>query len=223
MTRNELTRRVWILRLGGAAALTGFSGSGLDAAGGKLPPGLYEPSLEHLAHSLKTPVAPDSLRGVARHFAHEEFLLIQELTGLMLGEEPSSPPVPEIAVWIDLVVGRSENVCSAARALSPMHRHLAVNYYGEGAVRELETEEPWKICREGLADLKQAGFQRRDHSARLAHLVEREKAEDAFTVWLKRRVLDGFYTSKEGLRELDYKGNSVYAESPGCEHDYGDQ
>jgi len=28
----------------------------------------------------------------------------------------------------------------------------------------------------------------------------------------------GFYTSKEGLKELDYKGNSFYSVSPGCDH-----
>lgn len=102
-----------------------------------------------------------------------------------------------------------------------MHRRLALDYYGEQAVHELETDEPWKICRSGLAALKQTGFQRLDSLARLAHLAEEEKAGDPFTARLKRRVLDGFYTSKEGLRELDYKGNSFYAESPGCEHGEG--
>lgn len=218
MSANELTRRVWILRLGGAAALTGIRGSDLNAASSKLPPGLYEPSLQHLAHSLQAP-ADASLTGAPRYFAPEDFQLIQELTALILGEEPSTAPVPEIAAWIDLIAGRSESVCSAARALSPMHRRLAVDYYGAKAVRELETEEPWKICQDGLAALKQAGFPRIDRPARLAYLAELEDAGDPFTVWLKRRALDGFYTSKEGLRELDYKGNSFYAESPGCEHD----
>ena len=59
MMRDEFTRRAWILRLGGATILTGFSGSGLDAQesgaseSGKLPPGLYQPSLDHLAHAPK--------------------------------------------------------------------------------------------------------------------------------------------------------------------------
>jgi hypothetical protein len=162
------------------------------------------------------------LTGMPRYFAPEDSVLILELTALILGEELFTAPVPEIAAWIDLIVGGSESVCSAARALSPMHRQLAVDYYGAEAVRELESEEPSKICREGLAALRQAGFQRLDRPARLAQLAELEKAGDPFTVWIKRRVLDGFYTSKEGLQELDYKGNSIYAESPGCEHK-GDQ
>lgn len=219
MNPTELTRRVWILRLGGVAAVTGIRGSDLNAAGSNLPPGLYEPSLHHLAHSLRAPAAAPSLPGAPGYFAAEDFQLIQELVALVLGEEPSTPPVPAITVWIDLIVGRSEGVCSAARALSPMHRQLAVDYYGAKAVRELETEEPWKICQNGLASLRRAGFSRLDLPARLAYLAGLERAGDAFTVWLKHRTLDGFYTSKEGLRELDYKGNSFYSESPGCEHD----
>src|ERR1700689_4757852 len=61
-----LTRRQWILRLGEAAVLAGFSGSASEelAAGYEpqapgaavvptaLPPGLYDPSGEHMAHAL---------------------------------------------------------------------------------------------------------------------------------------------------------------------------
>ena len=33
---------------------------------------------------------------------------------------------------------------------------------------------------------------------------------------LKAESIRGFYTSRRGLKELDFKGNSFYAESPGC-------
>jgi hypothetical protein len=29
-------------------------------------------------------------------------------------------------------------------------------------------------------------------------------------------LIRGFYTSRLGLKELDYKGNAFYAESPSC-------
>lgn len=59
MTCDEFTRRGWILRMRGAAALSGISTTDLAAAPReKLPPGLYEPSIQHLAHSLKG-AAPD--------------------------------------------------------------------------------------------------------------------------------------------------------------------
>ncbi|PYT26308.1 MAG: hypothetical protein DMG57_22215 [Acidobacteria bacterium] len=219
MTHDEVTRRSWILRLGGATALTGFSGT-LVAAEPPLPPGLYEPSLDHLAHSLKTATAPMPDPPPPRYFAPEDFSLIQELVALMLGEEPAVPPVPEIAVWIDLIVGRSDSVRTAARSLTPAHRRLAVDFYGQDTVRELESEEPQAICRAGLAALKRGGFRNLDTTARMAQLVELENAGNPFIAWLKRRVLDGFYTSRQGLQELDYKGNAFWPESPGCGHDH---
>ena len=54
----------------------------------------------------------------------------------------------------------------------------------------------------------------------MAQLVELENAGNPFIAWLKRRVLDGFYTSRQGLQELDYKGNAFWPESPGCEHEH---
>ena len=173
MTHDEVTRRSWILRLGGATALTGFSGT-LVAAEPPLPPGLYEPSLD---------------------------------------QEPAVPPVPEIAVWIDLIVGRSDSVRTAARSLTPAHRRLAVDFYGQDTVREPESEEPQAICRAGLAALKRGGFRNLDTTARMAQLVELENAGNPFIAWLKRRVLDGFYTPRQGLQELDYKGNAFWPES----------
>ena len=47
MTHDEVTRRSWILRLGGATALTGFSGT-LVAAEPPLPPGLHSAQLRQL-------------------------------------------------------------------------------------------------------------------------------------------------------------------------------
>jgi hypothetical protein len=58
-----------------------------------------------------------------------------------------------------------------------------------------------------------------DPEAQIAHLVELERAKDPFLIWMRSRTLDGFYTSQQGLEELDYKGNAFYAESPGCDHE----
>lgn len=222
MTPEELTRRGWILRLSGAAALSQFSAPGGAAAPPeKLPPGLYEPSLQHLAHSMKSASAAGPELLSPHYFGTEDFSLLKTLVGLILGEDASTPAVLEVAAWIDLIVGRSEEVRTAARSLSPAHRRLAVDYYGEEAVRELESENPRLICREGLAALTRSGFETIDGAAQLAHLVNLESANDPFLAWVKRRALDGYYTSRQGLGELDYKGNAFYAESPGCEHENG--
>jgi hypothetical protein len=224
MTPNEFTRRGWLLQLGGAAALHGISATDLGAAERPpLPPGLYEPSLQHLAHSLKANIQPAAEPVSPRHFNPEDFSLVRTIIAIMLGEEPSAPTVLDIAVWIDMIVGRAQQVSSAARSLSPAHRRLAVDYYGEDVVSELESEDAEAICRNGLSALRQAGFEARDDKAQLSHLLNLENANDPFIAWMKHRTLDGFYTSRSGLEELDYKGNAFYAHSPGCDHENGSQ
>jgi len=220
MSPEELSRRGWILRVGGASVLRGISATDLHAAERPgLPPGLYEPSLQHLAHSLKTNIGPAPGPVPPRHFGPEDFSLVRAFVALMLGEETAAPTVLDIAVWIDMSVGRSKEVRAAARALSPAHRRLAVDYYGEEIVSELESEDVEAICRDGLAALRQAGFEALDGPAQMSHVAKLENANDLFLAWMKRRTLDGFYTSRRGLEELDYKGNAFYAQSPGCDHE----
>lgn len=222
MSPDVFSRRGWLVRIGGAAVLRGIAGSDLDAAENPpLPPGLYQPSLQHLAHILKPAIAPAAVPIAPQYYSGNEFAMVETLVARILGEETSAPIVSEIAAWLDLIVGRSEEVRAAARALSPEHRHLAVDYYGEETVRELETEDPQPICRQGLAALDRAGFSALDATAQLAHLTNLENANDSFMNWIKRRTLDGFYTSRQGLQELDYKGNAFYAECPGCDHQNG--
>ena len=224
MTPEEFTRRGWILRLGGAAALSRFSASDAAAAPPqKLPPGLYEPSLQHLAHTLNAATGPGPELLAPHYFGAEDFSVLKTIVALVLGEEASSSTVLEIAVWIDTIVGRSEEVRTAARSLSPLHRRLAVDYYGEDTVRDLESEDPQSICREGLVALRGAGFEALDGKTQTERLVNLENANDRFITWVKRRALDGFYTSRQGLQELDYKGNAFYAQSPGCDHENGGQ
>src|SRR6266536_1881248 len=67
-----MTRREWLLKLGEAAILLGWSGQELEAPSyaaaiaatsaeaAQLPPGLYEPSIDHLSHvlTLDSPFRP---------------------------------------------------------------------------------------------------------------------------------------------------------------------
>lgn len=211
MDPEEPTRRLWLLRLGSGALLAGSSGIDLGAAEQvQLPPGLYEPSIDHLAHVLK-PAPNDRHNAQAAaplFFEAAEYRRVQALVARMLGEEPDTPPVPEITAWIDLIVHDAAEVRRAARSLSPEHRALAAGFYGEAAVKELETLDVQEICRAGLARLNA------EPSVTLESL---EARGDAFIGWLKHRALEGFYTSEAGLKELDYKGNSFYSVSPGCD------
>lgn len=208
MEPEELTRRLWLLRLGGGAVLTGFSGLDLEAAQQPLlPPGLYQPSIHHLAHVLK-PVPDAGMSSPPLFFTNAEYKQIEGLVGRMLGEDPGNSPVPEISAWIDLLVHEAAAVREAARSLTPAHRALANAFYGEAVLRELETLHVQQISRTGLARLSA------DPSVTVESL---ETGGDPFILWLKRRVIEGFYTSQAGLKELGYKGNSFYSVSPGCD------
>lgn len=240
-----LTRRRWLMQLGGGVVLAGWAGADLDAA--ELPPGVYEASREHLGHALEGhPVAAGGetelvqLRAAAFQpvfFSRDEYQTILRLTAMLLGEMPETPLVREIAGWIDLTVSEGAAVRAAALALSPPNRTLAMHYYGSGSVRKLEEFDTQKIVRDGLAWLDaesqskhSRGFNSVAQAEQLA-IVESiadnrpdrgsENPGTLFFAYLKERVIHGFYTSRAGLNELGYRGNAFYASPPGCEHLYG--
>ncbi len=239
-----VTRRQWFLQLGGGVVLAGWSGADLDAA--ELPPGIYEASRDHLGHALAgNPIAVGGetelvqLRATFQpaFFSPDEYQTIERLTALLLGEQPDAAVVREIGAWIDLTIFDAGAVRTAARALSPAHRAVAVAYYGAEPVRKLEEFNAQKVMREGIAWIEE--YSRRWHSGSFNSRSEQrqiailqfisddrqdrgtENAGTRFFTYLKGRVSDGFYTSKAGLEELGYRGNAFYASPPGCEHLYG--
>ena len=240
-----VTRRQWFLQLGGGVVLAGWTDADLEAA--ELPPGVYEASRVHLGHALAgNPVAVGGetelvqLRGATfqpSFFSHDEYQTIERLTTLLLGEQPDASVVREIAVWIDLTLLDAGAVRTAARALSPAHRAVAVAYYGAEPVRRLEEFDAPTIAREGIAWIEAhsrrwhgGSFNSRSEPRQMAILQfisddrqDRgvENAGTRFFTYLKERVIHGFYTSKVGLEELGYRGNAFYASPPGCEHLYG--
>ena len=239
-----LTRRRWLMQLGGGVALTGWAGD-LDAA--ELPPGVYEASREHLGHALEGhPVALGGetdlveLRATTfqpAFFSRDEYPTILRLTAVLLGEKPEAPVVREIAEWIDLTVSEAAAVRTAALALSPPNRTLAMHFYGVSAVRKLEEFDTQKIVHDGLAWLDAASRHkhgRRFNSAgpaeqlRIVESIAENRPNEGspnpgtrFFAYLKEQVIHGFYTSRAGLDELGYRGNAFYASPPGCEHLYG--
>jgi hypothetical protein len=217
-----MTRREWFIQFGAGVVLNGWSASDLDAA--ELPPGVYEPSRDHLSHALaghgltagsETELA--QIQAGRGFFRPAEFRRIAELIAKLLGETPDAPVVSEIAGWIDLTVAESADTRKAALALAPAHRTLAVHYYGEKAVRELEELDPQAICREGLAWF--------DHEKSLERISlfsddrpepRTENPGTRFFSYLKGRVIEGFYTSRAGLEELGRGNPNFYVSPPGC-------
>jgi|SRR5579872_71225 len=239
------TRRQWLLQVGSGAVLAGWTD--VDLAAAELPPGVFEASREHLGHALAgQPMAVDGetelvqIRGSAfqpAFLSRDEFQTLVRLTALMLGEPPDTAVVREIAEWIDLTASEAAAIRTAARSLSPAHRAVAVAYYSAEPVRTLETFDAQKTMRDGLAWLDAES--RRRHGTAFAALSEEaqrdllesiadrqpapgvDAAGTRFFIYLKGRVINGFYTSRAGLNELGYRGNAYYASPPGCEHLYG--
>ena len=277
-TPSGLTRRQWLLRLGEAAALAGFSGMSPEdlravsvarsapadqqavtssASGVALPPGLYDASADHLTHVLMreqrfvTPppgseteyAQPPSEPFVPEFFSGKEFPVVRRLVWLALNSSAGQPvkaeiviaaTVDELAQWIDLTVSQSAAVRDRAQHLSVPHRTLAVRYYGREEVEAVETSDPQKIWRDGLAWLQKEsaalagnGFLALPEAQQTALLqkiiplggeaqVESETAGLRLGRLLKRQVTEGYYTSQAGLKEIDYQGNAFHGESPGC-------
>jgi hypothetical protein len=217
-----MNRREWFMQLGAGVVLAGCNASDLDAA--ELPPGVYEPSRDHLSHALAghglgAGSETELVQARSPFFGPDEGPYIVIWTAALLGETPDSPVVREVADWIDLVVGESSAVRKAALALTPAHRTLAVHYYGAKAVQELEELDPQAICREGLTWFKSGNP---GESIALQVISDDrpeprvENAGTRFFTYLKGRVIEGFYTSRAGLEELGRGNPNFYASPPGC-------
>lgn len=229
-----MNRRDWMLTVGEVAAGLGISNLAPAETRSEpsLPPGLYLPSNEHLGHALANPLMNplatpgQSQSGPPQFFSQPEFAVITRITELILGEEQGSPLAKDAAAWIDLYVFSSAGVRTAAVNLDPPHRALALAYYGADSVHQLESSDPQKICRAGLAWLAEQGdFLALDPHGQIALLdsisdtrpqAQSQNAGTRFFRFMKSETIRGFYTSRTGLKELDYKGNSFYASSPGC-------
>lgn len=250
---DDLTRRQWILRLGEFVALAGVSGLVPEVAADvgaqqaeqskltALPPGLYEPSQDHLVHVLGsggknwTPPAgaktefelPTAVANEPQFFEADDFKAVTRIIEVLLGKVDSAASL-EAARWFDLWLASVPAMRTAAQQLDPMHRALAVASYGENKVRELETAHPDAVGRIGIRALRNLShiFYQRDFleltdAEQFDLLMTASKAEAGteehkFFELIRREAIRGYYTSAEGLKELDYRGNAYYGECPGC-------
>jgi len=251
---EEFTRRQWLLRLGEFVALAGVSGllpqsagsltllQEQSAADSMLPPGLYAPSQDHLVHALSsggknwTPppgsetefVPPASAAYQPRFFSQEDFLIITRWIEILFGQVDSTA-LAQAAQWLDLWILSAAGVRLAAQHLEPIHRLLAVAYYGEESVRQLETADPQSVARSGLRALRELSLQ--TYGNEFLQLSNVQQVEFVTSVaktnsdsdlrkffdLARIEAIRGYYTAAEGLKELDYRGNAYYGECPGCE------
>ncbi len=248
---DDLTRRAWLLRLGEITALAGVAGLVPDLAAAMtrtvqhaaagLPPGLFDPSAEHLTHVLAAREAPLVPHGAETDYAvprrgpfqpvffsDHELDVVTRLVAVVLGNVHARA-MSEAIAWIDLRLQSDPGIRQAARTLDPSHRALAVAYYGQARVVELETADWQAIVRTGLNLLEQHShdrfngeFMELDGTAQadVVRDVSRTPPESPLGrcyQFLRREAIRGYFTSQAGLKELDYKGNAFYGASPGCE------
>ena len=237
-TREELTRRRWFLQLGEMAALAGISGwlpetaaslvgSGKESA--DLPLGLHTPSAPHLMHAL----AATSLANATapsfhpQFFSEDDFRIVTRLVEIILGNVDAES-LSQTTQWLDLWLQSAAEVREAAHHLDPMHRALAVAYYGQDPVRELETADPQSVAREGIAAIRRLSAETYNRhflelsppqQIELVNLNSTPKPDNRLQPFFeiaRREAIRGYYTSAAGLKELNYKGNAYYLDCPGC-------
>ena len=261
-TDDALSRRQWLLRLGEMVVLAGVSGlvpesaaallgagqssepsseSGSEPARA-LPPGLYDPSQDHLVHALSSGsknwspppgsetdyVQPSPLPFQPQFFSADEFRIVTRFVEILLGNgDPAA--LSQATQWFDLWLHSAAGVRAAAQHLDPLHRALAVAVNGEASMRELETADPQSVARAGLAALHHLSVQA--HSQEFLKLTAPQQIDlltsagtaqpgnplRKFFEMIRLEAIRGYYTSAAGLKELDYKGNAYYTESPGCD------
>jgi hypothetical protein len=251
---DQITRRQWLLRLGETVALAGVSGVVPKAVGDRLaavkktqgaialPPGLYLPSADHLAHALEAAKEiylnrPGSETEYvqlthgpyqSQFFSQREYKIVTRLVGIILGEvDPVA--LRQTAQWVDLWVHSAAGVLQAAQQLDPLHRSLAMAYYGEAVVKELETSNPQLVARQGIPALNQLSMVRygdafleisEPRQMELVEFMSTAQPQDPlrkFFDLIRKETILGYYTSAEGLKELNYKGNTYHGQCPGAQ------
>jgi hypothetical protein len=252
---DDLSRRQWLLRLGEMVVLAGVSGlvpesaaalvgagQGTLSAASALPPGLYDPSPEHLVHALsagsmkwspppgsETEYAqPNSLPFHPQFFSEEEFRVVTRFVEILLGNADATA-LAQATQWFDRWLYSSAGVRAAAQHLDPLHRLLAVAVNGEESVRDLETADPQSVARAGLEALRD--LSRQAHGQEFLQLAPVQQIDlltsagsaqpgnplRKFFEIARAQAIRGYYTSAAGLQELGYKGDAYYGDSPGCE------
>lgn len=184
-------------------------------------------------------IGPHSGPFEPQFFSPDEYRTIRRLTALILGEPSAASGKPsdgnivnEVAEWVDLHVYSFAEVRKAAEQLSPGVVALAEAYDRARLLHRVKTSDPQKTYRDGLGWIAEES--KRRHQREFIELNENQQiaildmisddrpnrtAENdgaRFFRLLKDDIISGFYTSRTGLKELDYKGNRFYAESPGC-------
>jgi Gluconate 2-dehydrogenase subunit 3 len=211
-----------------------------------LPPGVYLPSADHLGHALMSAdrfhsispgcptdyIRPTNTPFSPLFFSAAEFPVVLRLTQLLLDDISDAGVSQEVAEWFDLYVSSADGVRQAELNLSSLHRALATAFYGSAAQHHIAKPSPATTSQDGIKWILDAA--QTQHSSEFMTLdAEQQKVilrsisdevvpkqlenpGTRFFALLKAETIRGFYTSRAGLQELNFRGNAFYARSPGC-------
>jgi hypothetical protein len=117
----------------------------------------------------------------------------------------------------------AEYACVAAVAariipsdVTPGATEAGVAAYIDETVKNNAKLQP--LYKEGIAALQNRLFVTLPAARKDAILRKLDAAKDDFWKSIRRLTIDGFYTSKVGLKELGYTGKSFLTEFKGCTH-----
>lgn len=159
---------------------------------------------EHAEHHKMDETAPSRQANYQPQFFNPaEYAIVERLVDLIIPQD-DSPGAKEagVAEFIDFMVANDPEMPKPFHDGLEWLDQLAHNSAGTGFVL-LETTR-----QEAL--LSQLAYQKQ-------HQPGQEKGQQFFKLMLRYTVM-GYYTSRVGLKELDYPGLKLYARSPACPH-----
>ncbi len=155
-------------------------------------------------HHVAAPLVADTATKAPAFFNKHQFATITELASLIIPTD-ETPGAREAKVneYIDLIVGES--------AFDVQKMFL------DGlAWLDKASKDRHKKNFVGLTNAQQVGLL--TEISKIRNPAPHETTQAKFFKAIKDMTIDGFYTSKIGIEELGYVGNTVLDEFPGCTH-----
>jgi gluconate 2-dehydrogenase gamma chain len=153
-------------------------------------------------HLISLAQAPQSYK--PQFFSPEQMEILEQLTEMIIPADAHSPGARDakVGLFIDLIVAHSA-------------KDVQQQWSSDLKLVEAEAQE-----RSSRPFLKCSAAERdRILNSMAAGEAEPKTELEQFFTRLKSMTIDGYYTSVIGIhRELQYKGNAVLSEFPGCSH-----
>lgn len=155
-------------------------------------------------HAVVAPLVPETVVKTPAFFNKHQYATITELASLIIPTD-ETPGAREAKVneYIDMIVGES-----------PFE--VQKTFLDGLAWLDNTSQKRHKKTFVALSNSQQVAIL--TEISKIASPSPENAVQARFFKAIKDATIDGFYTSKIGLDELGYKGNTVLDEFPGCTH-----